>query len=287
MYNFREQLEIVKQIRIAEGEHKTLNCPFCNGHKKFTIDRLATGELLWNCFRASCNAKGRYNGERSIEGAKAYLSGRSEPKSKISRLPIPAITARVEHNKAACEYLSNVNSLEAYESGLIKIRYAPREKRVLFYNSDATGAVGRALYQLGAQGPKWMTYGDVSTGIHVGTGSKAVLVEDAASACSIARLKDYTGVALLGTTITSNIKSALLIYKLIYICLDNDASGKAAQMTKKLRGDVFLRVTNKDPKELGELQLRRILTNELASDQIDQGEKHGSEENERDNSFRF
>jgi DNA primase len=143
------------------------------------------------------------------------------------------------------------------------------------------------LYQLGAHGPKWMTYGDVSNGIHVGTGSKAVLVEDAASACSIARLKDYTGVALLGTNITSNIKSALLIYKLIYILLDNDASGKAAQMTKQLRGDVFLRTTSKDPKELRERQLQRILTNKLASDQTDIGEKNGCEENERHNSFRF
>ena len=140
MYSYRDQLEIVKQIKIAEGDHKTLDCPFCGGRKKFTLDRLATGELLWNCFRASCNAKGRYDGERSIAGAKAYLAARDGNTSRVvGGLPVPSFTTRIEHSDEVCQYIRTVNSYEAYSDGLIKIRYAPREKRVIFYNNDETG----------------------------------------------------------------------------------------------------------------------------------------------------
>lgn len=259
MHNYRDQLEIIKAIRISEGEHKTLDCPFCGGRKKFTLDRLATGELLWNCFRASCNAKGRYNGDKSITGAKAYLAQRAEPQRMAPGLPIPAFTTRIEHHDEVCEYLRSVNSYEAYENGLIRIRYAPREKRVLFYNQDNNGAVGRAMYHLGGKGPKWMTYGDISHGIAVGTGQTAVIVEDVASACSIASLGNIVGFALLGTNITNTLKNTLRNYLYKYILLDNDAQNKAVSMQKRLRGNTFIRTTNKDPKELTKEQLLNTL----------------------------
>lgn len=249
MHNYRDQLEVVKQIRIAEGQHRTLDCPFCGGHKKFTIDRLVTGEILWNCFRASCNAKGRYNGDRTINGAKAYLADHDQPQGKTSRIPLPAITTRIEHSEEVCEYLRSANSLEAYENGLIKIRYAPRDKRVLFYNQDETGAVGRAMYSLGAKGPKWMSYGDTSLGIAVGSGDTAVIVEDAASACSIARIENVVGFAILGTQLPNTLKKALQLYKSIYIILDNDAKSKSLSIQKQLRGNVYVRFTGNDPKE--------------------------------------
>lgn len=249
MHNYREQLETVKQIRIAEGEHKTLDCPFCGGQKKFTIDRLITGELLWNCFRASCNAKGKYSGERSIAGAKAYLASEDKPQRPKSSMPIPAMTTRIENTAIAYNYLRSVNSLEAYENALIKIRYAPREKRVLFYNQDQTGAVGRAMYCEGAKGPKWLSYGDTSGGIVVGRGNTAVVVEDAASACSIARINNTVGFSVLGTHIPITLKKHLQLYKFIYILLDNDAKHKAVSIQKQLRGNVYIRFTDKDPKE--------------------------------------
>ena len=269
MYSYRDQLEIVQQIRIAEGDHKTLDCPFCGGRKKFTLDRLATGELLWNCFRASCNAKGRFDGERSIAGAKAYLAARDgKSKRMVGGLPVPSFTTRIEHSDEVCEYLRTVNSLTAYETGLIRIKYAPREKRVLFYNQDDTGAVGRAMYELGATGPKWMTYGDVSKGIHVGNGSDAIIVEDAASACAISQLGEFTGVALLGTSISSALKSALHNYINKFIILDNDASSKALRLTKKLRGSVYIRITNQDLKYLGPEQIRSLINNDTTNEAI-------------------
>jgi hypothetical protein len=256
MFSYPEQLDTVKQLHLNEGDHKTMNCPFCGGHKKFTVSKLLDGTILWNCFKASCNAKGRHSGNRSIQAAKNYVSGNLHQERKTRYVPIPAITTNPATYPAAIEYLQTVNSLTAMENGLIKIRYAPKEHRVLFYNQDQTGAVGRLIK---GDGPKWMSYGDVSTGIHVKNGPTAVIVEDAASACSVARLDGTTGVAILGTHLTNTIINALHSYAKVYMVLDNDASRKAVSEIKKIRGNVNLRFTGNDLKVLTIDQLNKTL----------------------------
>ena len=236
-----------------------MNCPFCGGHKKFTVDRLATGEILWNCFRASCTVRGKYDGDRSIEAAKNSLAKDRSVKRIARNLPVPEITTHFDHQSEVRKYLISTNSLEAVEAGLIKVRYAPREKRVLFYNNDNSGAVGRVIPALGGYGPKWISYGDVSSGITVGDTDIAVAVEDVASACSVSRIDGLTGVALLGTNLTNILENNLQSYKQVYIVLDNDASRKALAITKKLRGDIRLRITGKDPKECSTSELKQIL----------------------------
>ena len=65
MYSYRDQLDIIKAIRITDGGRKTIDCPFCGGRKKFTIDKF-DGKIVWNCYKASCTTKGAYSGKRSI-----------------------------------------------------------------------------------------------------------------------------------------------------------------------------------------------------------------------------
>jgi len=31
MFSYKEQVSVIQKIRLAEGEHKTLTCPFCGG----------------------------------------------------------------------------------------------------------------------------------------------------------------------------------------------------------------------------------------------------------------
>ena len=259
MFSYPEQLNIVKQLHMKVGEHRTMNCPFCGGHKKFTVDRLATGEILWNCFRASCTVRGKYDGDRSIEAAKNSLAKDRSVERIARNLPIPEITTHFDHQSEVRKYLISTNSLEAVEAGLIKVRYAPREKRVLFYNNVNTGAVGRVIPSLGGFGPKWISYGDVSEGISVGGTDIAVLVEDVPSACSVSRIAGLTGFALLGTNLSNTLKSVLQSYAQMYIVLDNDASRKALAITKKLRGDIRVRMTGKDPKDCTTSELKQIL----------------------------
>lgn len=255
-HSYKDQLDIIKSIHLVDGERKTLNCPFCGGRKKFSIGKL-DGKVMWNCYKASCNTKGIYSGPRSADEIKAYLNSSQAKAFKSTINSLPEITASVEHHMPSLEYLVNVNAYDAYRDGLIKVRYDPREDRVVFYNKAETGAVGRSLAN---KTPKWFTYGELPYGISVGSGSTAVLVEDVASACSISRIKGYTGIALLGTTLTYSIKKSLSNYTKVVIILDNDAKGKALSMVKRIGSHATMRITKKDPKWLDAVELQELLT---------------------------
>lgn len=255
MFSYRDQLDVVQTISIKEGQKLTINCPFCGGKKKFTVDKY-DGKLVWNCFRASCPVRGSYVGRRDIDATKAYLSGNANQKQKTKHVLLPAITTKPENHEPAVNYLHEVNSWDAYQRGYIKVRYAPKENRVLFYNKEGTGAVGRFL---GASKYKWWNYGDLSGGIHVGEGNHAILVEDAPSACAVSRLEGFTGVALLGTTLTKGIIKSVAKYNKRCLVLDKDASTKALSLTRTYHCIDQVRFTSKDLKVLSEQDILGVL----------------------------
>jgi len=229
MHSRNEQIQMVKGISLRANERRSLNCPFCGDtKKKFSIARI-DGRIVWNCYRASCDARGAFNTERNQSELKSRLS-RSEIALPRKINSIPSILSSVYSHPDAVEYLKSVNSLGAYKDGLVHIKYSPSDNRVLFFNKDKTGAVGRALDK---RNPKWWSYGDTSGGIVVGDNSHAVVVEDAASACSVSRI-GVTGIALLGTQLTPLIKSKLTEFNRVTIILDKDASSKALSIAKKM-----------------------------------------------------
>ena len=251
---YREQLQFVQSLNITEGEKKTVACPACGKRNKFTVDKF-DGVLVWNCYSASCSVKGSFRGSRDMDALKNYIGGfPTQRKRKVNRMP--DITTAIENHPPALEYLEAVNSLEAYNRGYIKIRYAPSDNRVLFYTPDDLGAVGRALDK---RKPKWFSYGDTSKGIEVGEGSHAVLVEDVPSACSVSRLDGYTGYALLGTNVTVPIKRTLNKYNNVVLVLDKDASRKALFVNRQCSNISYVRFTAKDLKMLNKEQIRRVI----------------------------
>lgn len=249
---YAEQLEVIQSIPLREGDRKVIQCPFCYGEKKLALSK-SDGKLMWNCYRASCNAKGIHNVRRNLQSAKNYLNNKTIVREKYIR-PLPSITTSIYNHQPAIDYLKSVNSLDAYKSGYIKVRYDPSEDRVLFY-SDA-GAVGRSLNN---NNIKWMSYGNTSKGIHVGTGDQAVLVEDVPSACSVSRIDGVVGVALLGTTLTQSIKSSLNYYSATYLVLDKDASVKAIMMKRRVCSGLKVRLTEADLKHLTVNQMQYLL----------------------------
>ena len=251
---YREQLQFVQSLNITEGEKKTVACPACGKRNKFTVDKY-DGVLVWNCYSASCSVKGSFRGSREMDALKNYIGGSpTQRKRKVNRMP--DITTAIENHRPALEYLEEVNSLEAYERGYIKIRYAPSDNRVLFYTPDGLGAVGRALDK---RTPKWWSYGDTSKGVEVGTGSRAVLVEDVPSACSVSRLDGYTGYALLGTNVTVPVKNTLSKYNDVTIILDKDASSRAVFISGQCSNISYVRFTDKDLKLLSVVELNKVL----------------------------
>tara|TARA_R110002153_G_scaffold61333_3_gene165571 strand:+ start:396 stop:1169 length:774 start_codon:yes stop_codon:yes gene_type:complete len=253
-YSRGDQLDVIKSLHLKDGDRITINCPFCGGPNKFTVDK-SDGRVIWNCYRASCPAKGSYHGKRSISSVRDCLNNQRQKAAPKKVSAIPRIVTLPENYPPAMKYLEEVNSLEAYQSKLIKIRYAPAEKRVLFYNSDGTGAVGRSLSR---SNYKWWSYGQLDGGIHVGEGDHAILVEDVPSACAVSRINGYVGVALLGTKITKGIKSTLVTYKNNTLVLDNDASSKAIIEASRLAG-CKLRFTKLDLKNLTVEKIKEVL----------------------------
>jgi hypothetical protein len=253
-YSYRDQIDILSSIKIKDGEKRSLDCPFCGGRKKFGVLK-QDGKLLWNCFRASCGVKGSYRVGRSITGVTDYIHKRETKAVYYNSLP--SIVSSVDNHPEAISYLESVNSLEAYKQGLIKIKYAPRDNRVLFYTEDGQGAVGRALDN---RTPKWFTYGNTAEGILVGDGIP-VLVEDTPSACSVAQLQGFSGYALLGTRITPPIKQRLRQFSNVLIILDNDASAKALSLVRSVQSmtSATVRFTKDDLKVLSKDKLEGLV----------------------------
>jgi len=249
---YAEQLQIIKDIPLREGDTKVITCPFCGGQKKLAISKI-DGKLMWNCYRASCEGKGIHTGKRDLQSAKNYLTGQIRKREVYVR-PLPSITTSVENHKPALDYLASVNSLEAYRNGYIKVRYDPSEDRVLFYSGE--GVVAKSLR---SYGPKWMTLGSIPAGVHIGTGTTAVLVEDVPSACSVSRVNGLVGVAMLGTNITKALNKATEKYLNKYLCLDKDASAKAIVIKRQLGANLKVRFISKDLKVLTTSQIRHTL----------------------------
>lgn len=257
MATWREQHQTVKGYRVREGDNKTLDCPFCGASKKFTVG-MKDGVLIWNCYKASCPVSGSYRGERSWSAIKSKVSSNTPSPTRKRIVPIPSFLTSVEGHDDALAYLSSVNCLEALRSRLADIRFAPSENRVLFMLNGGTGAVGRSLDN---RTPKWKNYGSTEGTFTCGKGTTAVVVEDAASACAIGILPEYTGVAILGTSISSVQRMHLLRYERVIIALDNDASLKAIALSGHIAGLVptTVRFLSEDLKWLRPEDMRKVL----------------------------
>ena len=232
MYDRNEQLSIIESIRVAENTIKRIDCPFCGGRYTFTVSK-QDGKLLWNCYKASCTTGGVHSVGRSIENIRSMLNGMEPQGIKNRVIPLPDIVSYIKNHAGALDYLKKVHAYEAWEKGLIQCVYAPAEDRVLFYMNKKQGAVGRSLS--GAK-PKWKAFGDTTGCFTCGTGTTAVVVEDAASASAVGILEGITGVALLGTNVNSLQKKHLRAYSKVIISLDKDASSKAIKLLTKLEG---------------------------------------------------
>lgn len=257
----REQYAELANIRLKDSESKRIDCLFCGGKKTLTVSRL-DGKLVWNCYKASCNAKGGKRVGRSIEGIKAKLAN-PDHKQTVSKWirPLPEVTSSPAGHEKVVTFLTKNHSYAAWLAGAVKIAYDPQQDRVLFYTNGNTGAVGRTLRN--GDRPKWMSYGDTSGILSVGDCDTAVVVEDAASACAVYTTGIYTGVALLGTNVSAEQRSQLSKYKQIIVCLDKDARSKGLRLAKSLRAIVptTVRMLEEDFKYLEPDQILKVLGN--------------------------
>ena len=262
MYSRAEQYSVIEKIRCKEGETKRVDCVFCGGKYTLTVSK-KEGSLVWNCYKASCGARGAKRIGYSLNAIKTKFdkscSGCSSTCTEKRTLSLPSVNSSVDNHIDVINYLRDNNCYNAYEDKAVDISYDPANDRVLFWMNNNEGAVGRALNK--NTKPKWLSYGNVSGVLAIGNKPTAIVVEDAASACAVYATGVYTGVALLGTNVSPLQRIQLSHYQNLIICLDKDASKKAIKISRSLSGIVNTTVCfiRDDFKYMNPISIREII----------------------------
>jgi hypothetical protein len=228
--NRNQQLEIIERL-IPQGRTRMrTNCPFCGAKNTLSITREG-GNLLYQCYRASCPVAGGKQVARTIDEMRRALGLTHH--EKAAEFELPDHLVNVLTHEPAVAYLRRNHSLQAYVDRRALIKYDPRLDRVVFcvsHERKVVGATGRALNK--ETKPKWFRYDAAGYPFIVGDSATAVIVEDAASACAVSSVA--TGIALLGTNLANSYLGSLKNYKQVIIALDPDAMCKAIDMERSL-----------------------------------------------------
>lgn len=264
--DYKYQMKIINGMAVQPNTDVRIDCPFCFHSNTFTLKNI-DGKIMWNCFHASCNAKGKISRDMSPEELKKFLSSeelslqnKMKSNNKIKWNPPDYFTSVYSCNRAL-NYVKNNNCLDAMQKGLAKIMYDPRRDRVVFLikeQNKVINAIGRAITS--DNYPKWYVYGKKSNPFVCGNHRDAVLVEDCASACAVSNV--ITGIALLGTSLPEEYIPYLKKYNKVLIAFDRDATVKALDLSSRLCynvSNVQVILLEDDLKYFDEDKIREIL----------------------------
>jgi len=208
------------------GDSLRMDCMECGGKSTFTISNL-DGTVVWNCYKASCKVGG--STRVGVRAADVLRRSEQAMNAEAFKLPAQIVSPTSEVHKFAERWKISVDRLD--------LRYAFIDSRVVFpirKNGIVVDAIGRSLW---ANSPmKWKRYGKEKYPYVHGTGSVAVLVEDAISAAVVSEVTNAVGVGLLGTSVSRECKEYLNAYCNVVIALDPDARSKALTIRKELMG---------------------------------------------------
>ena len=264
MYSIKEQYSIIKAVILRDNSSKRIDCPFCGGQKTLSLSKMQ-GTLLWNCYKASCGAKGIKDDKLSINSIKSRLTSTRDKSRRSNPNEIPLLLSNCEHHPTSLDYLESVQCLDVYKTNKVHIKYTPRDQRVLFFMNDNTGCVGRYIgdppknknYRI----PKWKVYGNTTGCFSYGQGKHAIVVEDIPSAIVVGKVPGYVGMALLGTNIEHKQRQQLMFFNDITFALDKDARKKSINAATKFyfgRKPTVL-LLEEDFKNMGEDQVKQVL----------------------------
>ena len=234
--------ELINDLMLKIGETKRFDCPFCGGVNTFTITK-ERDSTVWNCYKASCPAKGGIGTKLS----RADLAHRKQQPKPPPPFVIPS-SFTLDFPVRMVRYLEKNNVLDAWKANRVQLYYDVAANRVVFIikaDNKPVDAVGRALHK----GVKWLRYGTskepfiVPTDIH-----HAIVVEDAASAAAVSQYG--TGIALLGTQLTDRALEIISQYRSVTVALDRDATNKALHLTKRIKQftTATMKILKEDPK---------------------------------------
>tara|TARA_R110000765_G_scaffold303499_1_gene397535 strand:- start:78 stop:872 length:795 start_codon:yes stop_codon:yes gene_type:complete len=224
---------IVEDLQLSSGQTYRGTCPSCYGRGTFTASNI-DGLLVWNCFKNSCNIKGRTATELTSADIRLKLSDTNVPISPT--FVKPPYFVSLQNSFAYVGGKSATLWCNTWGLDTSKLLYDIKDRRVVFPIYDKgvlVDAAGRAISP--KLTPKWLRYGTSKVPFMHGEGNVAILVEDCISASVVGNRDNACGVAILGTSLTEGHITALCNFSKVIVALDPDALKKTLAYTKELR----------------------------------------------------
>lgn len=216
------------------------DCPSCGGTNSFSA-RLLVGDIVYNCFRASCKLKGRVPDEISIENVRQiskYNDSLTEHGASLSTFTIPNYFTSPISNDKCLRFMRRWGLLEHYANNGLELYYDPQQDRCVFplrdLEKELKGATGRSLSYISTS--RWYVYARIDGCPYKAsseiTTETALIVEDPISAIHATSISDT--ISLLGTNLGDNFNRYSDVYSKLYIALDDDATEKSIELQKEL-----------------------------------------------------
>ena len=217
----------IEDLDLGEGDTVRGDCPDCGGKNTFTANK-SGGAVLYNCYKLGCKISGVHTVGMTAADIQARMQEieQDKPKPKVEAMVLPEYVVR--GGSGLDVFRDKWDMLE--DQGLM---YDLKDKRAvfpIFHNGVLIDAVGRAL--AGAE-PKWLRYTGKANYFIAGIGETVVVVEDVISAIAVAKL-GFTGMAILGTSLSAAHMSHLGEYSSIVVALDPDAAHKTLKFRREI-----------------------------------------------------
>lgn len=258
--------DYVESLNVQGGSRYRSDCPVC-GHKN-SFSAFNDGmNVIFKCFHADCNVKGRVRTRLSNQSIPTTITSNFLPQQNQSvsnSFELPDTFVDISRSDAAMQYMKQVNVFDAYLHRTVRLMFDQRLNRAVFLireGAKTVDAVGRTLS--GAK-PKWYRYGKSKQLFTAGDAPVAVLVEDCASAACVSHL--VTGVAMLGTSLLKEHIVQLKRFDTVYVALDKDATklGLKTVQTLKPHLDVRMLILEDDLKNMEKGKLDEFIRSKTA-----------------------
>jgi hypothetical protein len=217
----------IEDLDLGEGDTVRGDCPDCGGKNTFTANK-SGGAVLYNCYKLGCRISGIHTVGMTAADIQARMQEveQDKPKPKVDAMVLPEYVKSVSPDFL----LDFRDKWDLHDQGLM---YDLKDKRAVFpiFNKGVLiDAVGRALQ--GAE-PKWLRYSGKADYFLAGTGESVVVVEDIISAITVAKL-GFTGMAILGTSLSVAHMEQLGNYSQVIVALDPDAAHKTLRFRQEI-----------------------------------------------------
>ncbi len=232
--------KFVDSLDLAVGETYRGDCPSCRGKNTFTASN-DNGNILYNCYKNSCDISGSSRRNVDASTIKSILAGVHAPESyseqDLCTYTVPPYV--VPYTEV--EHPIDPTFLRRYGIDPEDVHYDIRQDRLVFIVLSEGGAVVDAVGRsLTGRQPKWLRYASSPVPYTWGFDSTTVvIVEDAVSAYVVGSAFNMqcTGLALLGTQLTDFHKWYINKYfDNVIVALDPDARDKTIKIARELNG---------------------------------------------------